>query len=65
MRKPIYDNNWHGRRVVSAPNGLWLPQEKVMEHGTREDDCWRSLTMACSLDEAKSVAFSHHSRGAQ
>lgn len=63
MRAPIYNSDWPRRRVISAPSGLWFPQRKVADQGTREEDCWEHLTMACSLEDAKSVAFSYHSQG--
>ncbi|HYT46564.1 MAG TPA: hypothetical protein VEP90_29825 [Methylomirabilota bacterium] len=39
MRQPIYNED-RLTRIISGPNGTWLYQKKVAEHGTREVDCW-------------------------
>lgn len=43
-RSPIYNKPRTGR-VISGPNGTWIPQEhkpRGASQGTRELDCWRA-----------------------
>lgn len=47
------------RRVISAPNGLWLAQERREEKGTREKDNWVSLCGPQTFEDAISAATSN------
>lgn len=51
------------RRVVSAPNGLWLAQVKVTERGTRECDCWYTFPHAPTTKQVALMQTMHSMGG--
>jgi hypothetical protein len=43
-RKPVYRGNKNDRRVISAPNGLWVPQRRIgVLGGCKRGHYWHKI----------------------
>lgn len=58
-RSPVYHKDAQPYRVISVKEGKWQFQHKVLERGTREQDCWLSIRRPTDKGTAINQMYTH------
>jgi hypothetical protein len=51
-RSPVYHKDAAPYRIVSVKEGKWQLQNRVLERGTKDTDCWLSIRRPTTKAEA-------------